>query len=256
MCKPWPGLRCTDHPHQRIQKLSAQIHKKNAEITEIDERINEVHKEYGDDAVNQEEHQALVARKDKVLNTISELDEKRALELCSYSMSAGGRKELEEITQNETVSAEDRLNAAAELEVAQKRVGEQRQMGKILNDDELTPQDKLAYFQVMEKVQAMKRTRLEAAVAETQERLQAIDYQIQIETAEGNKEALTILKREKASLAIKRSIQDKELKQRQALDQEMKRYREKIEQKWVKGVERNTKLFLNVVNWLLKPRRA
>lgn len=256
MCKPWPGLRCTDHPHQRIQKFSEQIHKKETEVSEIDDRLHEVYNEYGDDSVNQEEHKALTARKGKILASIQEINEKRDFELCSYAMSAGGRKELEEISQDENASANDRLNAAAELEAAKTRVDEQRQMGKILNDDELTPDDKLAYFKVMENVQAQKLKDLLKDADDTKRRIAAVDAQIQIETANGNKEALATLKREKASLAIKRSVQEKEIKQREALQKEMERYRAKLANDWVKSVERSTKIFLSVVNWLLKPRRT
>lgn len=170
-------------------------------------------------------------------------------------MSAGGRAKLEEIAQNSEKPAEVRLNAAAELAVAQERIAEQRKMAKILNNPELSAEEKEAYLALEEEYQDKKirelyktQKQLAAEIQETKEKLETLNPETQPRT-------YAVTQKKYNDLVTRNTIVDKEIKQRENLKKEIDRYREQQRKKIEKRLNAITGGVMKVIDFIILPNQ-
>lgn len=234
MCKLWPGLRCTDHPQKKIQKLAQQIHNNEKEVSKIQDSLTKMIVEQGEEVKETEEFKALETRRNTILEKIQTLESKKVTALNDYAMSAGGRNEIKKLIENEETDADTRATLIAELQAAENRIEIQKRMGKVLRDDEIDEKDKLVYLQMEESLQKEITKNLRKEHEKNQKLLDAYKVEIDIAKAQGDEKRAAHYTQKRQELATVQTLYDKELKQREDLIKENKAYRERIEDKWEK----------------------
>lgn len=234
MCKLWPGLRCTDHPQKKIQKLAQQIHNSEKEVSKIQDSLTKMIVEQGEEVKGTEEFKALETRRNTILEKVQTLEAKKVTALNDYAMSAGGRKEIKNLIENEETDADTRATLIAELQAAENRIEIQKRMGKVLRDDTIDEKDKLVYLQMEESLQKEITKNLRKEHEKNQKLLDAYKVEIDIAKAQGDEKRAAHYTQKRQELATVQTLYDKELKQREDLIKENKAYRERIEDKWEK----------------------
>lgn len=235
MCKLWPGLRCTDHPQKKIQKLAQQIHNNETEISKLQDSLSTMIIEQGEEVKETEEFKALENRRNTILEKVQTLEAKKVTALNDYAMSAGGRKEIKKLIEDENTDSDTRATLIAELQAAENRIEIQKRMGKVLHDDEIDEQDKLVYLQMEENLQKEITKNLRKEHDKNQKLLDAYKVEIDIAKAQGDEKRADYYTKKRQELATVQTLYDKELKQREDLIRENKAYRERIEDRWEKS---------------------
>lgn len=253
MCKPWPGLRCADHPHQKIQKLNFTIQQREEELSKLDDALNELGREYGENAETYSDYQTLKIRRELLLDKIKVSEEKREHESLNYVMSAGGRKELKEIIENPTSTPEVKTDAAAELAVAEARIKEQKDMGKVIKDKTIPDEEKEAYLEIQQEMQEKKIRRLRKEEMLASKELKSIELRLSRMNPEW--ESYGRLKQQHTELAVKLAYIKKEVKQRESLKQEIKKFKAQYKKQWEAKYQKMSRRFLRIVDFVLQPNR-
>lgn len=253
MCKLWPGLRCTDHPQKKIVKLSSAIHTKEDEVSEVDGLLRGIVAENGEEGIlENEEYNALTARKEKLLTEIQVLQDKREQEITSYATTAGGRAKLREMAADESLSPQDRANAQAELVAAESRIAEQKELGKVLNNPDLTDEEKELYAQreLMASESSLAQIRRDHKKAKF--KIENLKQQIALAEEDGDEERLARLKRELAIAVTESTILEKHVAQKAIKLEELRKYMEK---KYTNRVKQFGRVLEGVVDFMFQQGR-
>lgn len=255
MCKAWPGLRCTDHPYQKIQKFTAQIHRTENELSTIDTSLQKLTNEHGASVKERPEYDVLTKRKEELLVKNSALGAKLSAETCNYAMSAGGRAKLEEIAENSENPSEVRLNAAADLKAAQDRVEEQKKISKIINNKELSDEEKDAYLAIQQEYQEHKIKELYKEAKSIDEQIKTLKEKIEELDPEKNPRRYASAQKQYNSLVLRHKVVTSEIKQRENLKKEMDRYRDQLQSKITKKLNKVTDGVFKVIDFIIQPNK-
>lgn len=253
MCKPWPGLRCTTHPHQRIQQLSLTIHEREKELSKIDDDLNNLANKYGETVEEQDEYVSLRETRETLLAKIQVSNEKRDEEILHYMMSAGGRKELQATIDNPVSTNTEKLEAAANLAAVENRIGIQKEISQVLRDDDIPSNEKDAYLELQYDFQNKKIKTLLA------EKDLVLAEKTRLENLLNNP-SLTPEQHTQISEALAKETSkfiylDKEIKQRESLNREIKRFKEQYRRKWEQNWDKHFGRFMKIVDFLLQPNK-
>lgn len=225
MCKPWPGLRCTDHPQQKLIKYSQQIENKETELLNIDNLLHEV--SLGLD----EEHLAddaawvkLSKQREKLLESINSINEKREEQILHYATTKGGQEEFKKQAEDATRPATERMESAAEQLAGETRRNEQLKLGKVLNNKDLDPDTKLlaANAELNASRKSIKQLKHRTAALKTS--ITELQHHIDAAKEAGHKEEAKALALRKSRQLAELSLLDKQLKQKEAKKEELKRW--------------------------------
>lgn len=246
MCRPWPGLRCDDHPQQKVVKLSAQIHKKENEISNIDALMNEIAKDLpADEAQNDSAWQALQAQRAKLLDEVSVAESKRNDELLDYSKTKSGQEALAVVSANEDLSTLERLEAATDLEAGKAIREEEKELSSVLNNPDLSPDAKVLYAKKELEGNAKSIRRIKKRTETIERELASLQIRIDAAKEAGFKEEALALSLEKGKLLSETSHLDKKLKHKQNQRKQINSWMERM---YKKGLLTGRK----VNNWLIR----
>lgn len=232
MCKPWPGLRCTDHPMKRVEKLHLQVFEKENILSRIDETMGELTKttpevELQDDAA----WQALNGQRTKILADIGSLNEKKEQEICNFHTTAGGIKSLETKAADTNQPVVNRIEAASEFSAASERRGEQKSLGKVLTNPDV-PNNSKTLWARQEMLSTKKSlTKLKVREVEIKNSLTNLQHNIDAAKEAGFKEEVKELSLKKARLLTELSFTQKHIQQKQIKRQELVRWIDRFCQK-------------------------
>ena len=226
MCKVWPGLRCTDHPHQKIVKYSTNIHKKYDQVSNVDSLMLEIAK-----GLPQETEPAsdaawvsLSTQRQKLLNDISAIDKKREDEIANYATTKGGQEELAKVAADDTEPIMTRMEAATEQTAGETRRQEQKELGKILNNPDLEDEAKILYATKELKASNESIKKLSDRIDVVKNNLAYLQNKIEVAKEAGDKEEVKALGIKKAAYMTELSLLEKQLNQKKIKREELKKW--------------------------------
>mgnify|MGYP007088345534 CR=1 FL=1 len=252
MCKVWPGLRCSDHPQQKLQKLGVALHRAEQSLSYIEENKKLIFKKDGTTRTKDlNEEQAAEERKIVTAN-ISNIQTRIDLEQCGYAMSAGGRKHYQEIVDNPQNGYAARMEAATVLNAALERINDQKDMAGVLKDETLTEEDKDLYLHLQETEQEKRIAELEREKEAIQQKLAKTNQDLTDVVDAYKKQQLT---KEREELIVQNTTVNEKLKQRKALKAEIAKHRAAKRQRIQSRFDKTAVQFRKLLTFLLQPAR-
>lgn len=252
MCKVWPGLRCSDHPQQKLQKLGVALHKAEQTLSYLNENKKLIFKKDGTTTTKPLTPEETEQEKTHTQNEIANIQNKIDVEQCGYAMSAGGRKHYQEIIDNPDNGYIVRMEAAAVLNAALERINDQKDMAAVLKDDTLTEDDKDLYLHLQETEQDKRIHQLEQEKEAIQQRLAKTNEELTKATGLKEKENLT---KDREELIVQNTTISEKLKQRKALKAEIAKHRAAKRQRIQSRFDKTAVQFRKLLTFLLQPAR-
>ena len=134
MCRPWPGFHCSNHPSDKVRKISRKLHNVETKKAAVEEDRRSFREENPDTWESSDQDGFYNDELTTLQQEIDSLEEKRTLEMTEFYATPKGKEALTELIENEKRTDEERYDSAAELAAAEERRLHQKKMAKTLND--------------------------------------------------------------------------------------------------------------------------
>lgn len=252
MCKVWPGLRCQDHTQTKIRKLGETRHRIEQGLSYLEEGQKLTFDKKGEPQLTPLNEKEIETHRQKLTQELDGIKTKLDLEQCAYALSAGGRKEYTDRMNNPDLPAHQRVEAASILNAALERLTDQKHMGQVLNDPEMTEEEQNLFLQIQENTQTTKINQLETEREKILEALNNTNTKLQETTNELEKRKL---EEQKANLTAQNTTITEKIKQRKALKNEIKIHRQKRQQQIQAKFNNLANKVQKLLTWILQPAR-
>lgn len=252
MCKVWPGLRCQDHTQTKIRKLGETRHRIEQGLSYLEEGQKLTFSKTGEPKLTPITEKEVETHRKKLTDELDGVKTKLDLEQCAYALSAGGRKEYTDRMNNPELPAGQRVEAASILNAALERLTDQKHMGQVLKDPEMTEEEQALFLEIQENAQTNKINQLEIERQKVLDALDATNTKLQETTNELEKRKL---EEEKAKLTTQNTTITEKIKQRKALKHEIKMHRQKRQQQIQARFNKLANRVQRLLTWILQPAK-
>lgn len=213
MCRT-AGRRCSNHPRRKYMKYAADANKLSAQAEEVLLAMNAIEMKSPNDYLEDDEYKKLKTKREGLLKEIDTVEAKRDEELANYYTTPAGQEYLKNVTEDDKTSLLDKYNAYSEQIAGAERRINQNQLGKLLSDQSLSPETRIAIAR--NEITKSKRSIKRAEKRISEIKRSAISLQQLINDAEENndQENLAIYKKRLADMLVEMNYLEKGVAQK------------------------------------------